>query len=134
MEDVRPLLKRIISECGDLLNSDNFGDIPDEKKIDHNKLSEASKFDIRRARPHVAVVDRYLAGQSNPANATRIQNSIRNEYMDLVDLGYVPNDILGKLIDFVKDDSRSETHAAALVIVAYFFESCDIFENAPASC
>lgn len=129
MEHIRPLIKRIIAESGDHLNSDAFGEIPDEEKIDHNGLGHATKFEIRRALPHVSIVDRYLDQQSNPANATRVQASLRNQYLDLKSLGYEPDELFGALVDFVKDTSSPMANAAATIIVSYFFESCDVFEN-----
>lgn len=129
MEHVRPLLRRIISDCGDLLNSDFFGEIPDEAKIDHNGLSPATKFELRRAMPHVGVVDRYLDGLSNPANATKVQISLRQKYLDLKDLAYKPDEIFGALVDYVRDTNAPVSTASATVIVAYFFEACDVFEN-----
>lgn len=132
MEDVRPLLRRIIRERADHLGEDNFGSIPRPDKIDHNGLSESSKRDILRALGHIDVVRRYLDSLSNPQNASIIQEALQERYVDLVDLGYSPDEVLGMLIGFVKIDPTADQHAAALVIVAYFFDSCDIFENSPA--
>lgn len=90
-EHVRPLLKKIMNDCGARLNSDYFGEVPCEAKIDHNGLSTATKFDLRRAMPYVTIVDRYLDRLSNPANATKVQASLRSQYLDLKDLGYSPD-------------------------------------------
>jgi hypothetical protein len=133
MEHVRPLLRRIITECGDGLNATHFGDIPNEDKLDFNEFSEPCKFDIRRAIPHVGVVQRYLDGQSDPRNVTVIQSALRDQYLALDGLGYHADEIFGGLIDFIKDGSTSDQVAASHVIVTYFFESCDIFKNAPFS-
>lgn len=133
MEHVRPLIKKIITDSGEDLNSDFFGEIPNEEKIDHNGLSHATKFEIRRALPHVSIVDRYLDQQSNPSNATKVQMSLRNQYLDLKSMGYDPDDLFGALVEFVKDTSSPKANAAATIIVSYFFESCDVFENLEAS-
>jgi hypothetical protein len=133
MEDVRPLLKRIIHERGKQFGSMAFGEIPDKAKLEFNRLSEATKFDIRRAASNVDVVSRFLDGQSNPAAVSVIQSAMREKYLQLVALGYDADDIFGKLCDFVRITTTSEEVAASHVIIAYFFESCDVFENVPAS-
>lgn len=131
MSHIRPLLKKIIEarKASHFLN--NFGDIPDEKKLDFNSLSPDSKFDITRARPHVDVVDRHIARMSVPQNASIIQNEMQNKYIECKDLGYDPDEILKQLLNFCGGDGTSTDRNAAYVIVAYFFDSCDIFENMP---
>ncbi|CAN7714933.1 hypothetical protein LJR251_005880 [Rhizobium rhizogenes] len=133
MEHIRPLLKRIMTERGKQFGSIAFGEIPDQGKIDFNNLSEASKFDIRRARNNVDVVGRFLDGQSNPAVVSVIQSAMREKYLQLDELGYDPDDIFGKLCEYVRITASSEEIAASHVIVTYFFDSCDVFENVPVS-
>ncbi|MER8971426.1 MULTISPECIES: ABC-three component system protein [unclassified Mesorhizobium] len=133
MEHIRPLLKRIITERGKQFGSTEFGEIPDRAKLEFNRLSEASKFDIRRARSNVDVVGRFLDGQSNPAAVSVIQSAMREKYLQLVDLGYDPDDIFFKLCDYVRITATSEEVAASHVIITYFFDSCDVFENVPVS-
>lgn len=133
MEHIRPLLKRIISERSGILGSCEFGEIPDERKLDFNELSGVAKFEISRATPHVDVVQRYIIGQSNPNNANILQSAMRDKYDELSDFQYSPDEILGELIEFVRLTSDPTERAAAHVVVAYFFGTCDIFKNAPVS-
>ncbi|MDT8858195.1 hypothetical protein RNZ50_24845 [Paracoccaceae bacterium Fryx2] len=130
MEHIRPLLKGIIEARTVHPDPNNFGDIPDELKLDFNRLSPDSKHDIRRARPHLDVVDRFLVGMSNPQNASVIQAEMRAKYLELKDLGYDPDDILGKLLTFCGGGDNATVTAAAYVIVAYYLDACDVFENA----
>jgi hypothetical protein len=129
MDHVRPLLKRIIAERGKQFGSTDFGAIPDEAKLEFNQFSQASKFDIRRARSNVDVVGRFLDGQSNPASVNIIQTAMREKYLQLVDLGYDADDIFGKLCEYVRNTNTSQEIAASHVIITYFFDSCDVFQN-----
>lgn len=131
MQHVRPLLKAIIDARTVNPDSDSFGEIPDESKLDFNALSLDSKHDIIRARPHIGIVDRYLAGVNNPQNVSIIQAEMRAKYLQLKDLGYDPDEILGKLLTFCFSGDTSTGRTAALIVVAYFFDACDIFENSP---
>lgn len=131
MAHIRPLLKKIVEARRVDPDPMNFGDIPDESKLDFNRLSPDSKYDIRRARPHIDVVDRYIAGMSNPQNASIVQAEIRAKYIELKEFGYDPDEILGKLLIFCGGGETATASAAAYVIVAYYLDACDIFENVP---
>ena len=132
MEHVRPLLKRIISEKTTSADPNDFGGIPDEKKLDHNDLSSDSKMFLENAFPHIGIVDRYLQRMSNPSNASDLQAEMRGKYIELRDYGYEPDEILGKLVSFVRgQEDDTKTLAASYVVAAYYFDACDIFENVP---
>lgn len=131
MNDVRPLLKKVIAEKTIQPDPAAFGDLPDEAKLDFNDLSPDAKYDLKRARPHVDIVDRYLSGMSNPRHASVIQAQMRSKYEEARDLGHNPDEILGKLLAFVGGDGTPTVSAAAYVILAYYFDACDIFENVP---
>lgn len=131
MENVRPLLKRIIAERSANPDLCEFGEIPDEAKLDFNKLSPDAKHDIKRARAHVDVVDRYLSGMSKPQQSSMIQAQMRAKYDETHGLGYNPDEIMAKMLKFVGTDGTPTVSAAAYVIIAYYFDACDIFENIP---
>ncbi len=131
MGDVRPLLKKIIAEKTVQPDPTAFGELPDRAKLDFNALSPDAKHDLTRARPHVDIVDRYLSGMNNPQHASVIQTQMRSKYEELRDLGYTSDEVLGKLLTFVGSDGTPTVSAAAYVILAYYIDACDIFENVP---
>lgn len=131
MAHIRPLLKKIVEARSVEPDPTNFGEIPDESKLDFNRLSPDSKYDIRRARPHIDVVDRYIGGMPNPQNASIVQAEMRAKYIELKDFGYDPDEIMGKLLFFCGGGETATVSAAAYVIVAYYLDACDIFENVP---
>ena len=131
MEHIRPLLSKISAVCSSTPAKYEFGEEPDSNKLDFNKLSSPAQINIRLARQHVDIVDRYLSSLNNPQNATKIQLSIRKQYQDLRDFGHNSEQILAMMLQFVGDSGEPIVRAAAYVIVTYFFDSCDIFENPP---
>lgn len=133
MEDIRPLLKKVIAEKPVQPDPAAFGELPDEAKLDFNKLSPDAKYDLNRARAHVDIVDRYLSGMSNPQHASMIQAQMRAKYEEARDLGYNPDEILGRLLTYVGGDGTPTVSAAAYVVLAYYFDACDIFENVPSA-
>lgn len=132
MQHVRPLLKRIIVEKTACIDPTDFGEIPDEQKLDYNDLSLDSKLFLTNATAHMSIVDRFLAGMSDPRNASALQAEMRAKYHELKGYSYEPDEILGKLISFIRGvEDDTKTMAAAYVVAAYYFDACDIFENAP---
>ncbi len=131
MEHIRPLLRKIIAERKAGYDPSIFGDLPGEKKLDYNNLCPDTRFDIGRARPHVDIVNRYINGMNNPQNATILQNEMRAKYQELKELGYEPDEIMGEMHKFVGGGADAKTNAASYVILAYYFDACDIFENVP---
>jgi hypothetical protein len=67
----------------------------------------------------------------NPQNASIIQAEMRARYIELKEFGYDPDEILGKLLFFCGGGETATVSAAAYVIVAYYLDACDIFENVP---
>lgn len=131
MEHIRPLLKKVVAARAAQPASVDFGDIPNEAKLDFNKLSPDAKYEIKRARLHTNVVDRYLSGMSTPQHASAIQSEIRAKYKEADELGHNPDEILSIMLQFIGSDNTPTVSAAAYVILAYYFDACDIFENAP---
>lgn len=132
MSSIRPLLRKIEDEHAPPVSLMDFGDEPDQKKLEFNKLSSEARFNIQRARKGLGIVDRYIEGLSRPTSASIIQEALINQYQSLSDLGYNSDETLAKLMKFVGDDGTPTITAAAYVILTYYFESCDIFENVPA--
>lgn len=131
MEDIRPLLKKVIDERSTSPKISDFGDLPDEAKLQFNNLSPDAIHDLTRARPHVDIVDRYFSGMSNPQNASNLQAKMQSKYCESRDLGHNPDEILGIMLSYVGNDGTPTVSAAAYVILSYFFDACDIFENVP---
>lgn len=131
MTHIHPLLKRIIEAKKSSSPDTSFGSLPDEKKLDHNKLDPESRFCLQRARAYVDIVHRYIENLSIPTHANILQEQVRNKYIELRDFGYDPDDILGKLLEFVCVTKTSTDTAAGYVVLAYYFDACDIFENTP---
>jgi|GEM_PF-2496336 len=131
LEHIKPLLDKIIKEAGDSLDFNDFGDTPRPEKIDFNDFSERSKKIIHRGLVQVAIVRDYINNLSKPENADKIQNSMKEKYKELKDYEYSSDELLQELIKWVRIVENDEQRAAAVVIIAYFFESCDIFKNAP---
>lgn len=101
-------------------------------KIEFNKLSEASRLLLTHGMQMSQRVrmffDRYEVGIGD-----KISAGFRNRYSTLRAGDYNPDEILWKLYEYA--GGREAEHpwqmTAALAVLAFLFESCDIFERPP---
>lgn len=104
-------------------------------KIESNGLSHdvASLLTVGMAR--AAEVRRLIESWPDPRMGEEIAEAFRRRYKNLKDQGLPPDAIFGELLRFCGGASRGTPahEAAALVVLAYLFESCDIFERVTAS-
>lgn len=108
------------------------------EKINKNGLSVDSKFYLRTGQRKSSLVKAIFDSFPDPLASERIVQSFRNKYLDLK-LQKLPGDqILSELIGFAGgySDQRSlpdmeiQRHEAAVsAVLAYLFESCEIFED-----
>lgn len=103
-------------------------------KLQHNQLSDAAATLLKLGMTRSEIVRKYLRGLADQTRHDRVAGAFRLHYETLKSQGLPPDDILGGLQKFVGGDSvPSPSHqAAALAILAYFFEACEIFERPPA--
>lgn len=130
MDHVRPLLRKLLAKAEAQPDPFYFGSDPDEEKLDFNKLSSAAKRDLRAALTKVGIVDRYLKSNAPGANAV-LQAEMISKYKELKGFGHPPDDIIAMMLKWVGDDGSPTVRHAAYVIIAYYFDACDIFENVP---
>ncbi len=102
-------------------------------KLQHNQLSEAAAMLLRAGMTRAEIVKKYLRGLSDQTRYDRVAAAFRLRYQQLRDEGRPPDDIFTGLQKFIAGDSvPSPSHqAAALAILAFFFEACEIFERPP---
>lgn len=109
---------------------------PSENKLEFNDLSRAYRQQIRQGRTGLRIMDDYLESRfgTDPEFAERLAERFRDRYAALrarpalspdgiyenlrLEAGWIPS-----------PDVKREM--ATRIILAYFFDTCDIFENSP---
>jgi hypothetical protein len=104
---------------------------PSENKIEHNKLSVDAADLLRLGRRKESRVQDYIDKMVRPDVAEEIAEAIREQYRSLKSLGLEPDEIFAHLQKFVGVQGEPPRQAAALAVLCYFFERCDIFEDLP---
>jgi hypothetical protein len=102
---------------------------PSPKKLEKNALSGASAELLRFGRRKAVLVETFFRKNSRADLGERIAEAFRNRYADLKNIGLPADKIFKHLQDYAGMNGDPERQCAALAVLSYFFESCDIFED-----
>jgi hypothetical protein len=103
------------------------------EKIASNRFDEASERSIRDNTQYAAQVAQFVQGDPDPTFGDKVAASLRKHYLLLRSQGLESSAILDGMIGYIVGDRHDVAFAdvkAAEAIVAYFFSTCDLFENA----
>ncbi len=111
---------------------------PAEDKLDYNKLGSSYRQQIRQGRTGLRMMDGYLASRAatNPEFAERLAQRFRKRYSSLSERSVLsPDEIYEnmRLEAGWKAAPDVKREMATRIILAYFFDTCDIFDNPPTS-
>jgi hypothetical protein len=103
------------------------------QKLEYNQLSQSAGALLKAGMTRSEVVRKYLRGLSDQTRYDRVAAAFRSRYGELRSEGLAPDDIFVGLQKFVTGEVLASTpnQAAALAILAFFFEACEIFERPP---
>ena len=107
--------------------------MPDPDKVEHNKLGDEKADMLRLGRSRQGLVEQYLNGMTDPTTGEDIAEAFRERYTSLKDSGMDADQIFTSLWRFAGGEHfvQPDRIAAVTAVLAYFFSSCDIFENVP---
>lgn len=102
---------------------------PSAEKLEKNELSDESGLFLRIGRRKSSLVNTFFRKSPRPDLGERIAEAFRLRYAELKALD-LPADIIFKhLQDYAGFNGEPKRQGAALAVLAYFFDSCDIFED-----
>lgn len=102
---------------------------PSQRKLENNKLSADVAELLRLGRRKEARVEDYFNRMIRPDAAEKIAQTMRDQYQSLKTLALEPDQIFTYLQRFVGRYEEPAPRAAALAVLCYFFDRCDIFED-----
>jgi len=128
LEDIKPLLDELARADPDPL-AENIAP-PSPRKLEKNALSEDSASLLRLGRQRQQKVAEYFDKTPWPDVGERIAEAFRKRYVQLKAMPFSNSDwVFGQLAAFAGMAGEPKRIAAAVAILAYFFERCDIFED-----
>lgn len=115
----------------------NYVPLPDETravppgKIEANGLSEAVRTLLMAGMRASHRVAEFFSKYHDPILGVRVASAFRFQYQKLRDQTLLPDDIFSELQSFAggRPPNPPRRQAAALTVLAYLFETCDIFER-----
>jgi hypothetical protein len=104
---------------------------PSAAKLEHNTLSGDAAGLLRQGRRREQLVEAFFAGWPDPNLGEEIAQAFRVRYQALRAAGLSADDIFGELQTFAGGmTGEPARQGAVLAVLSYFFERCDIFEDA----
>jgi len=131
--ELRDLIAAVAAAADEIKPSDDpIGPVPSEKLI-FNKLPGHWHSLIAGGWQNAHHVAKYLNRHYDPLTGERIAQMFRNRYQYLKAQNLQPSAIMAELYEMVTGIGRvtPARQVAAQAILAFLFESCDIFEDQP---
>lgn len=127
-DDLRPILEHIASRP--VPPAHPIHDVP-RGKIESNALSENVALLLKSGMSKAPLIESFFSQWHDETLGERIGEAFRNEYQQLKDAKKTPNEIFSCFQSWAGGALRgtSEHEVAILVVIAYYFERCDIFEE-----
>jgi len=101
-------------------------------KLQYNQLSNDIEVLLTAGRRKEKLVEDLLLTWPDPEYGNELSAAFKAKYRELVSQELSPDEIFMELKTFAGGDSRVPSEqVSALAVLSYFFERCDIFENAP---
>jgi hypothetical protein len=102
---------------------------PSPEKLAKNALSEETAVLLRMGRRKSGLVETFFRKSPRPDLGERIAEAFRLRYADLKALDLPADTIFKHLQDYAGMNGEPKRQGAALAVLAYFFDNCDIFED-----
>ena len=104
---------------------------PSAAKLERNALSQDAAGLLRQGRRREKVVESFFDSWPSPDLGEEIAQAFRMRYQALKAVNLSPDEIFGELQVFAGGMTGEPVRqAAVLAVLSYFFERCDIFEDA----
>lgn len=103
------------------------------KKLSYSALSEETQTELRTAMRFSQLIDDYYSARIDVTERDEVAARFQIEYQDAAGVANDPEDILLRLRKFLGGTgaARADVYRAQTAILAYYFQTCDIFENSP---
>lgn len=106
---------------------------PSPEKLEKNALSKEAETLLRFGRQKSALVGTFFRKSPRPDLGEHIAEAFRLRYAELKALDLPADTVFKHLQNYSGFDGEPKRQGAALAVLAYFFDSCDIFEDPIAS-
>ncbi|WP_018352102.1 ABC-three component system protein [Longispora albida] len=136
LADLEPLLEHLVANRTPANGQHRPAPLPEVSgtKMDYNQLTEDDREVLLRGMRHTYLLDEYYAGRADVTARDETAKGFNAYYRQVAQVCTTPSEIIYELGSYVLGNQRPPRprEMALGVILAYFFENCDIFEAPPA--
>jgi len=127
LQDLQPVID--VLEKRDLDPNDPLPPPPSVLKLEKNALSVEAAALLQLGRPKTRLVEMYFRKTGPVELGEKIAEAFREKYSHLKAIGLEQDQIFSYLQDFAGVKGEPKRQAAAMAVMTYFFDRCDIFED-----
>ena len=128
LEDLKPVIDAL--QRTDTVPGEEPLTPPSVDKLARNALSDDAAALLKLGRRKEAMVETWFSKSPNAELGERIAEAFRRRYAELKVNGRPPDGIFTHLQQYAGMGGEPARQSAALAVLSYFFERCDIFEDA----
>lgn len=131
-DDLEPLLAHLVALRRQATSPAPAREVPPDKLV-YNELSVEDRDEIIFAMRHTPQVDQYYQGRRDVTERDEVAQGFNAYYQQVKAEYQEPGEVLWKLQEYVAGNARGprDHERAVMVVLAYFFETCDIFDEPP---
>lgn len=127
LEELKPVIDAL--ERMDAVPGEEPLTPPSVDKLARNALSEEAAALLKLGRRKEAMVEMWFSKSPNAELGERIAEAFRRRYAELKENDRPPDGIFTHLQQYAGMGGEPGRQSAALAVLSYFFERCDIFED-----
>ena len=127
LEDLKPVVEAL--QRTDTVPGQEPLTLPSVDKIARNSLSEEAAGLLELGRRKEFLVETWFSRSPNAELGERIAEAFRRRYAELKENDRRPDAIFTHLQQYAGMGGEPAQQSAALAVLSYFFERCDIFED-----
>lgn len=130
LDDLRPLLEHLVEHRKRGATPEPAAAVSD-LKMDFNRLDHDDREMLRLGMRHTYLIEQYYAGLVDVTERDEVAADFNAYYRDIAREYSEPDDVLRKMQEYVAGNERGTPplERALWVVLAHFFERCDIFDN-----
>lgn len=128
--EVQVVVSYLVSNGSEYDTVASLDHVTPKEKIDKNALSIENANLITMGMTRVRQVKDYLNTNPDVNFSERLRTKLSKHYNEEKEEELDPNNIFSNMLEYLSAGSNDfKTRAAALSVLTYFFETCDIFEK-----
>ncbi|MEV0453826.1 ABC-three component system protein [Catellatospora methionotrophica] len=133
LDELKPLLDHLVEHRRQASGQQRPREVSG-RKMDYNRLGDDHREMLRRGMMHTHLIEGYYQSISDVTERDEVAAEFNAYYQQMAAIYDDPEDIICELQKYVAGNARGSAaqEQALAVVLAHFFETCDIFSEPPA--